>query len=390
MGSIDSALKLLARPWLSGGAMPPAEDRTVPTTSPDDLEFQAIESETEDADLSPGEFRITSYPTDFTLEILDGKLRSGEIVVPKFQRQFVWKQGQASKLIESFLAGLPVPPIFLYAEPEEQKLLVIDGQQRLRTVSYFFEGYFGPEIPQERRTVFRLKDLDPRSRWADKNFAELEPADQRRLKNAVLRSLVVQQLDPKDDTSIYHIFERLNTGGTLLKNQEVRNCVYQGAFNDLLVELNGDPNWRVILGKVAPDSRQKDVELILRFFALLDESGSYQKPMIDFLNRYMRRHRDPPAEFMADRAATFRATCARIVAALGRRPYHVWAGLNSAVFDSVTLAFARHPTDPIAEMPDRFRRLVSDQAYLRAVRAHTTDVDELQTRMRLAGEILFE
>ncbi|MCI4319698.1 MAG: DUF262 domain-containing protein [Thermoplasmata archaeon] len=364
-------------------------DRVIPTTNSEDVEFQAIESEEEDADLSPGEYRITSYPADFTLELLDSKLREGEIEIPPFQRQFVWKQGQASKLIESFLAGLPVPPIFLYAEPKQQKLLVIDGQQRLRTVSYFFEGYFGPEISGERRTIFRLRDLDSRSRWAGKKFSELDAGDQRKLKNTVLRSLIVQQLYPEDLTSIYHIFERLNTGGTLLKNQEIRNCVYHGALNALMLELNRDPSWRGIVGKPAPDSRQKDVELILRFFALFDELPSYDKPMIEFLNRYMRRNRDPGGDFLSSHRSLFLRTCERVVSTLGRKPFHVWAGLNSAVFDSVMIAFAQHPTAPLDDVGSRFTRLVDRREYLQAVRAHTTDVEELRTRNRIAEEILF-
>lgn len=101
-----------------------------------------------------------------------------------------------------------------------------------------------------------------------KRFEDLDDADRRRLRNSVLRSFIVQQIDPEDNTSIYHVFERLNTGGTFLANQEIRNCVYRGAFNNLLNELNSLSHWRRIVGKPDLDSRQKDVELILRFFAL--------------------------------------------------------------------------------------------------------------------------
>src|SRR5438093_7566497 len=112
------------------------------STQESDIELEEIPSETEDAESTPETFEIATYPADFILEVLDKKWKAGEIEIPPFQRQFVWKLPQAARLIESFMMGLPVPQIFLYTG-EDQKLLVIDGQQRLRSVSYFFEGYFG-------------------------------------------------------------------------------------------------------------------------------------------------------------------------------------------------------------------------------------------------------
>jgi len=231
---------------------------------PEDIEFERIKSEEEDAESAPPDYQINTYPADFTLEVLYQKWLAGDIEIPKFQRQFVWKQNQASKLIESFLIGLPVPAVFLYTERLSQRFLVIDGQQRLRSVFYFLEGYFG-EKKNGQREVFGLTGLSEKSKYYRKEFKELESPDQRKFHNSVLRSFIVQQLNPDDnDTSMFHVFERLNTGGTLLANQEIRNCVYRGNFRELLQELNGLPDWRVILGKEASDSRQRDIELILR------------------------------------------------------------------------------------------------------------------------------
>ena len=247
---------------------------------PDDLELESVDSEDEDYESAPATYEINVYPADFTLEVLHQKWLAGDILIPEFQRAFVWKQVQASKLIESFLVGLPVPPVYLYIERNTQYSLVIDGQQRLRSIFYFFEGYFGEER-HGSRPVFRLTGLSPESRFKDKTFEDLPEPDQRKLKNSVLRSFYVQQIDPNDDTSIYHIFERLNTGGTLLANQEIRNCVYHGRLVEHLVELNQLPEWRQLLGKPAPDARKRDIELLVRFFAMRDLSN-YQKPMKDF------------------------------------------------------------------------------------------------------------
>lgn len=255
--------------------------------SPDDVEFDDSAAELADRQSSPPRYEIATYPADFTLEGLHAKWNAGDLVIPRFQRKFVWSLAQSSKLIESFLVGLPIPAIFFYTERSSEKSLVVDGQQRLRTAFYFFEGNFGEE-KNGRRTVFRLKGLSEDSPYYDKTYADLEKSDEaaaRRLRNSVLRAFVVRQLDPHDDTSVFHIFERLNTGGTLLHNQEVRNAVCTGPFNELLHELNMDPRWRAIVGKDKPDTRMRDVELILRFFAFRHAVEHYEKPMKDFLSR---------------------------------------------------------------------------------------------------------
>src|SRR6266702_8126606 len=98
----------------------------------DELEIEQVQSEIDDENSPSLEFTIATYPTDFTLEILAQKLAKEEIEIPPFQRGFVWSKAQASLLIESFMMGLPVPQIFLYTD-EDQKLLVVDGQQRLKS-----------------------------------------------------------------------------------------------------------------------------------------------------------------------------------------------------------------------------------------------------------------
>jgi len=224
------------------------QDETVEEFEEADLE--TVESELVDQAASLGTFEILTYPADYTLEVLVDKWGKGQLVFPKFQRKFVWTQVQASKLIESFLLGLPVPPIFLYSEPTTAALLVVDGQQRLKTIAQFYEGYFGDEIKGSRAT-FRMIGLDPKSPYLGKSYSDLQrenPAGAARLDDSVLRAFVIKQLNPADDTSIYHVFERLNTGGTFLNPQEVRNCVRHGLLNDSLAQLNLNPHWRAIFG----------------------------------------------------------------------------------------------------------------------------------------------
>ena len=108
--------------------------------------IEEIPSEKQDSEVSLRGYDILSYPADYTLEVLVGKWNKGEINVPPLQRRFIWSQTRASKLIESFLMGLPVPPVFFYQEKDTNKLLVVDGHQRLRSIAYFFRGRL--EIPK--------------------------------------------------------------------------------------------------------------------------------------------------------------------------------------------------------------------------------------------------
>jgi hypothetical protein len=245
------------------------------------------------------EFDIAVAPSDPSLELLASQIERGDIIIPFYQRRFVWKIEQSSKLIESFLMGLPVPQVFLY-ENEDAQLEVIDGQQRLMSIKYYLEGYFGESDRQGRRQVFRLKGLSERSDFNGLLFSDLPSKYQRKLRNSTLRAINIRQLNPNTGgDSVFHIFERLNTGGTQLKPQEIRNAVYRGPIVEKLWSLNEDANWQKILGLTRPDKNQKDVELVLRLFSLFKNWGSYEKPMLTHLNKFMKRNRNFDSDLAA-------------------------------------------------------------------------------------------
>lgn len=353
----------------------------------EDIELEIIDSEDEDYESAPPEYLINTYPADYTLDLLHSKWKNGDIEIPPFQRQFVWKQAQASKLIESFLHGLPVPAVFLYTDRKSQKYLVIDGQQRLKTVFYFFEGYFG-EAEKEKRRIFKLTGLSEKSKFSENTFSDLDEVDQRRLNNCVLRCFIVQQLDPEDDTSLYHIFERLNTGGTLLTNQEVRNCVYRGLLSDTLAEMNRLDSWRAVIGKPNSDSRQRDVELILRYLALHDVA-EYEKPMKEFLSKYMSKHRNPSKQILSEINKKFKVTCDAAISYIGEKPFHGKAGINAAVFDSVMVALSKNIHQIPQDIKKRYQKLLQTKVFVETTKAHTTDVRVVQKRFELAEHTLF-
>ena len=352
-----------------------------------DLDLERVSSEDEDYTSAPDDYQITTYPADFSLDILHNMWLRGGIIIPEFHRNFVWKQVQSSRLIESFLIGLPVPPIYVYTQRPSQSYLVIDGQQRLKTIFYFFEGYFGETSPHGRKE-FRLTGLNPSGRFNGRTFDELWPGDQNRLRDSILRTFIIQQIDPSDTTSAYHIFERLNLGGTPLSNQEIRNCLFHGPFTESLTRLNLLPEWRKILGKGEPDSRKRDMELLVRFLALRDDS-SYRKPMKDFLSQFMDGQQHIAESVLAQDADVFHTTCIELLETLGEKPFHVRAGFNPAVFDAVTVAFSENLGNVPQDIQDRYQRLLQDEEFLTSVSNQTTDANAVWKRFSRARSVLF-
>lgn len=334
------------------------------------------------------QFDIATYPSDFTLSGIHDLWKSKDIEIPDFQRDFVWTIKKSSVLIESFLLGLPVPPVFFYID-EEHKNLVIDGQQRIQSIVYYLEGFFGKESVQGRKQVFRLKGLDKRSPYANKTFSELSETDQRRLKGAVLRAINVRQLSPvNDNTSIYHIFERLNTGGIALKPQEIRNCVFAGQFAAELKEMNKNENWRTILGSSTADRHQRDIELILRLFSLSGGWDKYEKPMKEYLNLAMKNNKKATSKRIAKFAGEFKQAARIISSELGAKPFHVRGPLNTAVLDCVLGTIIAHRTRLRKDWPKRFEKLKTLAEFKAATTAATTDENSVKGRFALAEEYL--
>ena len=349
-----------------------------------------VEDEAEDEEFGTHvEFDIATYPSDLTLAVIHEMWKDRDITIPSFQRNFVWSIKQSSLLIESFLLGLPVPQVFFYID-SENKNLVIDGQQRIMSIVYFFEGYFGPENMQGRRAVFRLTGLSEGSPYAGKRFDDLSSQDQRRLKGAVLRAVNIKQLAPvNQSTSMYHIFERLNTGGTPLRPQEIRNCVFHGQLVKELHELNEGADWRMILARKPLDKHQRDVEMILRIFAMTERGNEYEKPMKEFLNQQMRNHAKGKGTSKVEKfVAGFGEVTATIVKQLDPKPFHIRGPLNLAAMDSVMAVLIRHPERIPKDLAIRFQKLLMDEKYRNAIFFNTSDASVVKERLVLAEKYL--
>lgn len=338
----------------------------------------------EEEDSVPFNYDIATYPSDFTLSGIAKMWEDNDISIPDYQRNFVWSMRQSSLLIDSFLNGLPVPPVFFYVD-NENKNLVIDGQQRILSIVFFFEGYFGIESTHGKRQVFRLTGLGEKSPYHNKKYDDLSESDQRKLRQAVLRAVNIRQITPLDEgSSSYYIFERLNTGGTPLHPQEIRNVVFRGEFNKKLMKANEDPNWRLILGKPYLDKHQKDVELILRVFSLVGKSADYEKPMKRFLNSAMKKHKSGTSRKVKSFFEAFPKMTKLIAERLGGNPFRLRGRLNVSALDSVCCVLIEKiniiDSNTLAQ---RYQELKADEEFEESTKHNTTDGKTVQTRIAI-------
>lgn len=289
-----------------------------------------VDDEDEDVVATSDLFSISSFGVDYPVETLVNRMKREQFYIPAFQRQFMWSQNQASRFIESLLLGLPIPGIFLFQESNTGKHLVIDGQQRLKSLQFFFDGLFdGRE--------FKLRGLD--TQWDGQTFNSLTDEDQNRLADSAIHATVFKQDLPKDEmNSVYAVFERINTGGMKLSPQEIRSCIFYGNFNRFLHRLNEDDAWRKIYGPKS--KRLKDIEAILRFLAFVEKEHQYSRPMKHFLNSYMGEKRQCKDEELEPLGKLFSQTMSFVLSSLGDRPFRPDRALNIAVFDAVATSIA--------------------------------------------------
>ena len=349
------------------------------------LEFDVeIEDESQDENI-PYKYSITAYGADYPVDSLVTRMQSKDIFIPPFQRNFVWSFKQASRFVESLLLGLPVPGIFFAKEDKTNKLLVIDGQQRLRTLEYFFSGIFRPEDPEERNFILEGVQKD----FEGKTYATLSDDDRRKINDSLIHAIIVRQDEPSDDdnSSIYHIFERLNTGGRILTPQEIRSSIFHGGFSKLLRELNADSDWRSIFGPV--NKYMRDQELILRFFALYYNLDKYEKPMKDFLNKYMSANKNLSKRQSEDELTKlFTTTIKSIHHTLGSKVFRRSKVFNAAYFDATMVGYAcRLQQGPIVDkagVQEAYELLIKKSNFRNASENATTDENNVKKRIELA------
>ncbi|MGY2065569.1 DUF262 domain-containing protein [Blastococcus sp. SYSU DS0619] len=343
-------------------------------------------------EVMPVTYDITSYGADYPVDGLVKRLSKGDIVVPSFdpmydeseevrgfQRRFVWTRPQMDKFIESLLLGLPVPGVFLVRE-KGNKLLVLDGQQRLRTLQAFYRGlHAGRE--------YALRHVQEPFRG--KTYESLDDEARRRLDDSIIHATVLRQEHPEgSQDAVYSIFERLNTGGSPLQPQEIRVALYNGPFLHLISELNEGEAWRSLYG--APSSRFKDQELILRVLALFETPEDYSRPVKGFLNHYLENNRERSEDDSARLAEIFVQATELLNEQIGSRAFRPVRPLNAAVLDSVMVGLMRRLDAGPVKDPTRlvvpYGALIGSTEYQLVTTSSTAAEDSVEERLRLATD----
>lgn len=243
-------------------------------------------------EVDPEPHAINFSGTDFDVEGLVRRLNRGDIVIPNFgiddetletagfQRDFVWTRPQMDRFVESLLLEYPIPGIFL-VQQSDRRYLVLDGQQRLRTLAAYYKGvHEGKE--------FRLRNVS--NRFLGLRYEDLDDTTRRKLDNSFIPATIVQTDGSPDSLeAVYQVFERLNSGGTQLTPHEIRVALYAGPIIEFVSTLNTLEEWRELYG--GRSKRLRDQELVLRIISLYVSPGTYKRPLKGFLNDFSGTHR---------------------------------------------------------------------------------------------------
>ena len=364
------------------------------------------------------EYDISASPNDFNVMTLHSFVDSGSVRIPGFQRNFVWDIGRSSRLIESLILGLPVPQLFLY-EQERNKFLVIDGQQRLMSIYYFIKKRFPrKERRDEIRRIFDQEGTIPdsvlyddkyfqtfnlrlasslpnrKNKFSGLNYATLGDY-KTQLDLRPIRNIVVKQNAPSgDDSSMFEVFNRLNTGGVNLRPQEIRTSMYHSDFYRMLYRINAEARWRKLLRSDTPDLHMKDIEILLRGFAMLVDSDNYAPSMVRFLNLFSKNCMNNNAqrnEYLERLFDSFLHACVKLPADVfsNKRNNRFNIALYEAVFAvSGKGAIAeRRPIDGLLNAR-KIRDLEQDKAFSEASLVSTTSTANVKKRLDRAAAIV--
>lgn len=257
---------------------------------------------------------------------------------PDFQREVVWKTADQTRFIDSLVKQLPIPSMCFALDHKTDTWIVIDGLQRMSSIVKFIEG--------GDWRLSKLDDIDDRlSGKLAVSFASGKGDAQKifnRVQNKTLPITVLRcDFSKKNHMEyLFTVFHRLNSGGSKLNNQEIRNCIFSGTLNDLLKLLDQTPEWRQF-NKMKPGNSYRFVkqEIILRFFAFFDEAQKYNGQVGKFLNNYMFPRRNPSRSFLEEKINNFE----RVVAILHSMfPDGPEDRMPTAVVEALMIGLARN------------------------------------------------
>ena len=331
--------------------------------------------------------RIFTDKSDPPVSALWIRYKDGDLILdPIFQRRKVWDDIRSSRLIESAILEVPLP-VFYLAESKDNKEEVIDGQQRLRAFFRFLDNEYS------------LRGLRAVPDYNGKIFKDLDKLTQKVIRDYSIRTIIFKK--ESDENLRFDIFERLNTGAVPLNEQELRNCVYRGDYNKLLIELSSNPDYMYLMGLKTPEKRMRDVEYVLRFAAFYHATYLKYKPsMARFLNQDMREHQNISTDEAQNLRFAFKNTVSLIRSLLGQyafKRYHRGSANNSpngywepkkfnaSLYDILMSSFAGKDKNQIMANLDAIREalivlMTDNQDFIDAIELSTSAIKMVTKR----------
>lgn len=336
--------------------------------------------------IPPEQRKLHTETYDFTVETMAEKLNNGSVFIPEYQRRYVWSEPQASRLIESLIIQCPIPVIYLNQEPDE-RLAVIDGNQRLTSI----RRYLNNEFP--------LKGLTAYPELEGNRFHELDPRIQRHIINRTLRCIVI--LKGTHPQVKFDVFERLNTGAVKLTPQELRHGLYFGDTTNLATEIAKKNNFSSII-EIKSDKRMKAEELVLRFWAFTENFSDYKKPLSGFINSFTDENRSLTQKKKDELKEKFEKALNDVINYFGSYAFKIFdenlrieSPFNSALFDAQMISLyqlrsenklkAINQKEALARMSKLF---LQDEQFRRAISIATSDETQVRLRVSKLKEIL--
>jgi hypothetical protein len=336
--------------------------------------------------------QIVTQKLDLPVSALLTMLKEQIKLNPEFQRRDRWNESRQSRLIESLVMNVPIPPVFL-GEDEYGHYIVLDGRQRLTSVAKFLNN------------ELVLKDLDVWDELNGKNFQELV---KRGMERYLTRRFIPAVVILKESSAVvkYDVFDRLNTGGIPANDMEIRNAVYRGLFTETLHNLSRTPDfcrlWNIPQDIIEAEARSKmyqqmeDLGLVLRFFALY-EYQSMTLRFKDYLSVFMdernKAYVQNPAQKTEDEQRFLYAVknCWRI---FGEGTFRKPNGKRSfPLADAVMVALSGYPPETITEpkagaVRTALQTLFENKDFLHAIDKGTNGRGAITTRIERATHAL--
>jgi len=330
--------------------------------------------------IPPEQRRLQTETLDYSISTILDSLEKGNIFIPEFQRRYVWSTTTASRLIESLIIQCPIPVIYLNQEKDE-KLSVIDGNQRIISLQRFVKNQYP------------LKGLTTYPELEGLHFFELDSRFQRHILNRTLRCIVITK-DTHPQIK-FDVFERLNSGAVKLTPQELRHGIYNGNFMKLITELGKNKIWKSLINPGA-EKRMKTEELIIRFFAFHYTMGNYRQPLSGFLNDFAENNREISEDKKNQFTALFNNSVTNLVSLYGDLAFKVFDvefnpvnNFNAALFDAEMLSISHLDPEIIITEKQRIvflgklAKLFYDEDFIKTISKSTSNKNQIKSRIEI-------